>query len=120
MGNPSNILELLPGEVEMKKVSGDCWRTPDMWSSSQVPGKYTFTDSRILFRGSGIIEALRVCFAIPYSEIDSIQTFMVALFPTGIQLTLKDGGIYKLSVMKRKEHIAFIEEQMRKCAERMA
>ena len=28
MSNPSDILILAPEETELKKVKGDCWRTP--------------------------------------------------------------------------------------------
>ena len=52
MSNPSDILILAPEETELKKVKGDCWRTPGFSGNRQVPGQYTFTNQRILFRGN--------------------------------------------------------------------
>lgn len=114
MSNPSDILILEPQETELKKVKGDCWRTPGSSGNRQVPGQYTFTDRRILFRGNGLIEKLRITFAIAYEDISTIKPFNINLFiHTGIQIELKNGGIYKLSMMKRDEIMALIHEQMR-------
>lgn len=109
----SDILDLLPLETELRRVKGDCWSVPGSIGKRQVPGAYTFTDQRILFRGNGLIDALRVVFAIPYGEIASVESCSVGLFiPTGIRIRLRDGGTYLLSIMKRKEILALIQEQM--------
>lgn len=114
MSNPSDILILAPEETELKKVKGDCWRTPDFSGNRQVPGQYTFTNQRILFRGNGLIEKLRITFAIAYEDISTIRPFNINLFiHTGIQIELKNGSIYKLSVMKRDQVVSLIHEQMR-------
>ena len=47
MNNPSDILELQPGEQDLKRVKGDFWGTTA--TGAQVPGTYIFTDRRILF-----------------------------------------------------------------------
>ena len=115
MGTPSDAIKLLPTETELLQVKGDCWKTPGMIGKRQVPGRYTFTDQRILFRGNGLIEKLRITFALPYGEIASIKPCMVGLFiPTGIAVTCKDGGRYCLSVMKRRKVMELIEEQMQR------
>ena len=37
---------------------------------------------------------------------------LVQIIPTGIKVTLKSGKSYKLSVTKRKEILAFIQEKI--------
>lgn len=39
--------DLLPGEECVKETGGDCWETPGTFRS-QVPGKYLFTNQRII------------------------------------------------------------------------
>lgn len=113
MSNPSDILTLAPEETELRKVKGDCWRAPGFSGNRQVPGQYTFTDQRILFRGNGLIEKLRITFAIAYEDISAVKPFNINLFiHTGIQIELKNGSIYKFSMMKRDEIMALIHEQM--------
>ena len=52
---------------------------------------------------------------IPYANIDSLKTCNVGDFiqfmPTGIKVSTKDSKSFKLSVMKRKEIMAFIESK---------
>ena len=53
---------------------------------------------------------------IPYADIESVQLCnvggLVQIIPTGIKVTLKSGKSYKLSVTKRKEILAFIQEKI--------
>lgn len=103
-----NDLELLTGEEIIKTTGGDCWETPWMFKS-QVPGRYTFTNQRIIFKGNGIIEKLRVKFAIPYSEIKTIEPYFVLFFKTGILVCMKNGDKYRFSLRKRQEYIDLIQ-----------
>ena len=113
MSKPSDILELQPGEQELKRIKGDFWGTRA--AGAQVPGTYIFTDRRILFRGNGLVEAMRVVFSLPSSAIVSMEPYNVSLFiPTGIRVNTQDGTVYRVSVLKRKEIMAFIEEQRQK------
>ena len=52
----------------------------------------------------------------PYADIESVQLCnvggLVQIIPTGIKVTLKSGKSYKLSVTKRKEILAFIQEKI--------
>ena len=113
MSKPSDILELQPGEQELKRIKGDFWGTRA--AGAQVPGTYIFTDRRILFRGNGLVEALRVVFSLPYSAIVSMEPYNVSLLiPTGIRVNTQEGTVYRVSVLKRKEIMAFIEEQRQK------
>ncbi len=117
MSDTSSILTLEPQETELRRSKGDCWKTPSSVGSRQVPGQYTFTDRRILFRGNGLIEKLRLTFSIPYGDIAAVKPFSINLFiRTGIQVELKNGGVYKLSVMKRDEIMALIQAQMAACS----
>ena len=104
--------EMLPDEKVMITKNGDCWGTPMTRFKNQVPGQYQFTNQRILFYGNGIIEKLRLKFEIPYDQIQAVRPFNVVFFPTGIQVDLKDGGSYRLSVMKRKECMDLIESYL--------
>ncbi len=114
MGKPSDILELMPNENVIRKVKGDCWGSFGI-IHNQVPGTVTFTDQRILFRGSGIVESMRLTFAVPYKDIVDIEPFTVSLFiRTGVRIVSKKDGGYRLSVMKRKEIMELIKEQMEK------
>lgn len=103
--------ELLPGEEPVKETGGDCWQTPEMFRS-QVPGKYLFTNQRIIFIGNGVIEKLRVRFEIPYSEIQSVTPYRVVFFSTGILIRIKNGDSYRLSLRKRDQYIAMIQNYM--------
>lgn len=117
MSNPSDILTLEPQETELRRSKGDCWKTPGSVGSRQTPGQYTFTDRRILFRGNGLVEKLRLTFSIPYRDIAAVKPFSINLFiRTGIQVELKSGGVYKLSVMKRDQVMALIQTQMESCS----
>lgn len=108
----NEVLNLLPGETVIRELNGDCWGSYGM-RHSQVSGKYTLTDQRILFRGGGVVDALRLVFAIPYSDISSMQKCNVAMvMPIGIKLTSKQDGYFYLSVTKRDNIMAFIQNRM--------
>lgn len=112
MGKPSDILALLPNEMVIKTIKGDCWCSFGM-PHSQNAGTITLTNQRILFRGGGIVESLRLVFAIPYSDIIDIEPFSVALFiRTGIRILSQKEGEFQLSAMKRNEIMELIREQM--------
>ena len=103
--------ELLPGEEIIKETGGDCWQTPETFRS-QIPGKYLFTNQRIIFAGNGVIEKLRVRFEIPYSEIQAVTPYRVVFFSMGILIRLKNGDNYRLSLRKRDQYIAMIRNYM--------
>lgn len=104
--------ELLPGEEIIKTAKGDCWGTPDLFRV-QTAGRYAFTNQRIIFEGNGIIEKLRLRFALPYSEIKTIQPYSVLFFIwTGIVVRMKNGDKYKLSLMKRRQYMDLIQSHI--------
>lgn len=112
MEKPSDILTLRPGETVIKTIKGDCWGSFGL-THSQTAGTITLTDQRILFRGGGIVESLRLVFAIPYTDIVSIEPFTVSLFiPTGIRIVSQQDGGFRISVMKRKGIIDIIQKHM--------
>ena len=112
MNDKHAFMELMPDEAELRRVKGDCWGTPGH-TGRQVSGTFIFTDRRLLFRGGGLIEALRPVFSLPYTEITHIETCTVGLFiPTGLRLFARSGGFYTISVMKRKELMAFLAERL--------
>lgn len=102
-------LGLHEGETIEKEVAGDYWEGAIM--GSKKPGKYWFTNERILFRG-GFIASLDL----PYSQIASVAPCNVGellkFLPTGIMVTMKDGKKYRLSLLKRKEIIEVIQAKL--------
>ena len=103
-----NHFELRQGEYILKTANGDCWETP--YVHFQIPGQYTFTNQRILFRESGIFKKLCLEFELPYSEIDWIEPYLVVFFPTGIRVWMKNGDRYRLSLRGRKQYMDIIEK----------
>lgn len=103
-------LDLHEGESVEREFKGDYWEK-SLCFYSQKPGKYWLTSERIIFRG-GFIAALDI----PYPQIESVKLCNVGgllqFLPTGIKVTLKDGKTYKLSVLKRKEILGFIESKL--------
>ena len=112
MGKPSDILTLRPGETVLKTIKGDCWGSFGVLHS-QTAGAITLTDQRILFRGGGIVESLRLVFAIPYTDIVSIEPLSLFI-RTGIRIVSKTEGRFRISVMKRQAIMDLIQEQMSK------
>ncbi|RGZ01850.1 PH domain-containing protein [Clostridium sp. AM58-1XD] len=106
----ADTLELREGESVEKEIKGDYWEKSFCFYS-QKTGKYWFTNERIIFRG-GFIAAVDI----PYTDIESVKACnvgpLIPFLPTGVKVSTKDGKTYKLSVLKRKEIIAFIESKM--------
>ena len=97
-------------EAVEKEFKSDYWEKT-LCFYSQKRGKYWLTNQRIVFRG-GFATILEI----PYADIESVQLCnvggLVQIIPTGIKVTLKSGKSYKLSVTKRKEILAFIQEKI--------
>lgn len=102
-------IELNANESLLKEIKGDYWEGAIF--SSQKPGKYFFTDQRILFYG-GFATVLELS----YSEIASASLCNVGpllkFMPTGILVTMKDGKKHRLSILKRKELLELIQSKM--------
>lgn len=104
-------IELQEGEVVEKEVQGDYWEKVFLCFYDQKRGKYWFTNKRISFQG-GFVTALDI----PYSEIESVSECcvggLIPFVPTGVKVNTRDGKSYKLSVLKRKEIIAFLQSKI--------
>ena len=104
-------IELQEGEVVEKEVQGDYWEKLFLFMYDQKRGHYWFTNQRISFQG-GFVTALDI----PYSEIASVSECcvggLIPFVPTGVKVDTKDGNSYKLSVLKRKEIIEFIQSKI--------
>ena len=97
--------------VFAERISADSWKTPQQLTSRQVSGKIYFTDQRIVFLASGLIGADSVSWEIEMRDIQSVKTCMTPpCFPFGILITMKDGGKYKLGIMKRSKYIDWISQ----------
>lgn len=108
-------IQLLEGEIiEKDNVKGDYWSGGiGPFMQTQTNGVYIFTNNRILFKPTGLFSGKEMLFTLAYSEIASIKTCQVGLFiPTGIFVTMKDGKKYKLSFLKRKTWVDFIQAHM--------
>jgi len=108
------VFELIGGEqLFAGKVSCDCWKMPKVSINRQVSGKYYFTDKRIAFLASGLIGTESVSWEIEMKDIRSVETCMTPpCFPFGIWITMKDGGKYKLGMMKRNKYIDWISQHI--------
>ena len=108
------VFEAKDGEsVFASKVSGDCWKMPQLTVGRQVSGKYYFTDKRIIFLASGLVGTDAVIFEIEMKDIDAVKTCTTPpFFPFGILITMKNGDKYKLSIMKRKKYFEFIQSHI--------
>lgn len=108
------LFEVKDGEQLFKdRVSGDCWKMPNLSLNRQVSGKYYFTDQRIAFLASGIIGNKSVSWEIEMKDIDTVKTCMTPpFFPFGILITMKNGDKYKLSILKRKKYFEWIKEHI--------
>lgn len=102
-------LGLASDEVVEKEIKGDYWERA-LCFYSQKRGTFWFTDKRIIFRGG-----LATSLDIPYSEMKEVKTCnvgdFVQIMPTGIKVSTQKGKSYKLSVLGRKEILAFIEKK---------
>ena len=91
------------------KVSGDCWKMPNLSINRQVSGKYYFTDQRIVFLASGLIGTESVSWEVMIDDIATVKTCLTPpFFPFGILITMKNGDKYKLSILKRKKYFEWI------------
>lgn len=105
-------LELRVGETVEKEQKGDYWEGGLLLR--QRPGKYWFTNQRIVFQGGfGVGSALEL----DYTNIQSVELCNVGptirFLPTGLKVHTRDGNAYVLSLMKRKEILALIESKIR-------
>jgi len=102
-------------EILANRISGDCWKMPQLITSRQVSGKFYFTNQRIAFLASGLIGTKSVSWEIEIKDIDSVKTCTTPpFFPFGILITMKSGDKYKLGIMKRKKYVSLITEHMPK------
>lgn len=105
-------IDLQAGETILSEMSGDYWEKLFLCLYDQKRGHIWITNQRIIFRG-GLIAALDL----DMKEIDSVSTCNVGPFipflPTGVKVTMKDGKVYKLSVMGRAKAVEAIQQQIR-------
>ncbi len=96
-------------ELFAEKVTGDCWKMPNISINRQVSGKYYFTDKRIAFLASGLVGTESVSWEIEMKDIETAKTCLTPpFFPFGILITMKNGDKYKLSILKRKKYYEWI------------
>lgn len=99
------------GETVIKEVKGDYWANLFLFMYSQKRGKYWFTSEKIVFQG-GFATSLEL----KYSDIAEIKKCNVGpaihFIPTGINVIMKDGKKYRLSVLGRNEIMQLIQSKM--------
>ena len=75
----------------------------------QVSGKGYFTDQRIVFLASGLIGTESVSWEIEMKDIASVRTRTTPpCFPFGVEITMKDGRVYLLGIMKRDKYVEWL------------
>lgn len=106
----ADTIELRPGEEKWAETKGDSWESPET-IKGQISGKFYFTNQRVIFKGGGLIAKLRHEYEFKIAEIASIKKFSVSfIIPTGIKVTMKDGGKYKISVLGRGKYFTKLNE----------
>lgn len=99
--------------VFAERVSADSWKTPRQIRTRQISGKFYFTDQRIVFLASGLIGTESVSWEIEMKDIQSVETCMTPpCFPFGILITMKDGGKYKIGILKRNKYVDWISQHI--------
>ena len=95
------------------KVSGDCWKMPNLSINRQVSGKYYFTNKRIAFLASGLVGTESVSWEIELKDIEKVKTCTTPpFFPFGILITMKNGDKYKLSIFKSKKYFNWLLDKI--------
>lgn len=108
----AEALDLRDNEEILKECKGDTWRMPGMLTATprQISGKFYFTNKRIAFRTWGPFKK-NAAYDLEYKEIESMSTYSINfIIPTGIKLTMTNGDVYKISVMKRKKYMEIIQQ----------
>lgn len=104
-------IELRENEVIEREMASDYWESLGFIMTSQVRGRYCFTNQRIIFRGGWGKEV-----EIAYADIESITKCnvggLIRFVPTGIKVMMKDGKRHYLSVLKRKEVMELIQNKL--------
>ena len=96
-----------------ERVSADCWKMPQVIGKRQVSGKVYMTDQRIAFLASGLIGTAYVSWEIEMKDIASVRTCTTQpCFPFGVELTMRDGNVYLLGIMKRDKYVTWIKEHI--------
>lgn len=100
-------------EVFAERVAGDTWKTPQQITSRQISGKMYFTDQRIVFLASGLIGTASASWEIAMKDIQAVEACLTPpCFPFGIRITMKNGGQYKIGIMKRNKYIDWISQHI--------
>lgn len=106
--------EIQPGEeMFAQKVGCDCWKMPQVRGKRQISGKLYMTDQRVAFLASGLVGTASVSWEIEMKDIASVRTCTTPpFFPFGVELTMKDGGVYLLAIMKRDKYVTWLNEHI--------
>ena len=90
-----------PGEeLFAQKVGCDCWKMPQVVGKRQVSGKLYMTDQRVAFLASGLMGTASVSCTTP------------PCFPFGVEITMRDGKVYLLGIMKRDKYVSWLNEHI--------
>ncbi len=106
-------IELRQGEVLLEEVKGDYWEKFLVIFSTQIRGKYWMTNQRIIFHGN-----YDTNLDLEIKDIQSLKPCLIGglipFIPTGINVSMKDGKSYKLSLLARDKYIRMIQDAMRR------
>lgn len=103
-----------PGEeMFAQKVSCDCWKMPQVAGKRQISGKLYMSDQRVAFLASGLVATASVSWEVEMKDIASVRTCTTPpFFPFGVELTMKDGKVYLLAIMKRDKYVTWLNEHI--------
>ena len=96
-----------PGEeMFAQKVGCDCWKMPQVVGKRQISGKLYMTDQRVAFLASGLMGTASVSWEVEMKDIAS------PCFPFGVEITMRDGKVYLLGIMKRDKYVSWLNEHI--------
>ena len=92
-----------------QKVGCDCWKMPQVVGKRQISGKLYMTDQRVAFLASGLVGTASVSWEIEIKDIASVRTCATPpFFPFGVEITMRDGKVYLLGIMKRDKYVEWL------------
>ena len=106
----AETLELREDECVLETAKGDYWRE-DLLGKTQVSGRFTFTDQRIIF-DAGLIKKLSVHYEWWAADLKSAELCLVGVMPTGIRVETVEGKKLLFSLMGRKKYLAAIQQML--------
>ena len=113
-----STLALEEHECTVYETKGDWW-ADSILGKQQLPGIFEVTNKRFAFRGKTLLgTAKENGLEFDPSDLASVEKCnigngIVKIIPTGLRLTMRDGGQYVVSILKRDKLLEILENAIR-------